>query len=98
MFVYTIQRGLLTGRIICEVGGKCEFEEVKGFLQDVANKMPFKAIAVSQELLDEQKRQEEEAERNNVNPFTMKYIIQNNMGGCHRWLKDIDLRYFGKYQ
>lgn len=86
------------GRIICEVGGRCEFAEVKDFLEDIANKMPFKAIAVSQDMLDEMKRKEEEEEKYNTNPYTMKYIIQNNMGGCHRWLKDIDLKYFGKYQ
>lgn len=86
------------GRIICEVGGMCEFAEVKGFLEDVANKMPFKAIAVSQDMLDEMKRKEEEDEQNNLNPYTMKYVIQNNMGGCHKWLSPMYKKYFGKYQ
>lgn len=89
---------VIIGRIICEVGGHCEFAEVQGFLTEIANKMPFKAMAVSQDLLDEMKRKEEEEERCNTNPYTMKYVIQNNMGGCHRWLKNIDLKYFGKYQ
>lgn len=80
------------------MGGLCEFDEVKGFLEDVANKMPFKAMAVSQNMLDEMKRKEEEEEKNNINPYTFKYIIQNNMGGCHRWLRPMDLKYYGKYQ
>lgn len=55
-------------------------------------------MAVSQDILDEMKRKEEEEEKNNLNPYTMKYMIQNNMGGCQKWLKEIDLKYFGKYQ
>lgn len=86
------------GRIIVEVGGKCEFAEVKDILENIANKMPFKAIAVSQDMLDEMERKEEEIEENNVNPFTAKYVIQNNMGGCHKWLSSMEMRYFGKYQ
>lgn len=71
---------------------------MKDFLEDIAQKMPFRAMAVSQDMLDEMKRKEEEDERNNLNPYTMKYIIQNNMGGCHKWVSPMDLKYFGKYQ
>ncbi|XP_057657458.1 39S ribosomal protein L16, mitochondrial [Diorhabda carinulata] len=85
------------GRIILELGGKCEFTEVQGFLQDVAMKLPFKAMAVSQEILDEMKHKENWEEKNNQNPYTMKYLIQNNMGGCYRWLSPTDMRYFCKY-
>lgn len=85
------------GRIILEVGGKCEFLEVKDFLEDLAKKLPFKAMAVSQDILDKMMKKEEENEKNNCNPYTMKYLIQNNMGGCHRWLSPYDLKWFGKY-
>ncbi|CAG9857133.1 unnamed protein product [Phyllotreta striolata] len=85
------------GRVIIELGGKCEFKEVKDFLHDVAMKLPFKAMAVSQEILDKQKEQERWEEENNQNPYTMKYIIQNNLGGCYRWLSPTDMKYFCKY-
>ncbi|XP_060528106.1 large ribosomal subunit protein uL16m [Cylas formicarius] len=85
------------GRVIVEMGGKCEFKEVEPCLQKICNKLPFKAMAVSQEILDQQKRQEEFEEANNQNPYTMKYLIQNNMGGCNRWLSPFDLRNLGKY-
>ncbi|CAG9828894.1 unnamed protein product [Diabrotica balteata] len=85
------------GRIILELGGKCEYAEVKNFLQDVANKLPFKAIPVSQDILDEMKRREKWEEENNQNEYTMKYIIQNNMGGCQRWLSPFEIKYFCKY-
>lgn len=79
------------------MGGKCEFEEVKDFLHDVAMKLPFKAMAVSQKMLDEMAEKEKWEEENNQNPYTMKYLIQNNFGGCHRWMSYIDLQHFGKY-
>jgi len=85
------------GRIIVEMGGKCEFKEVEPFLTDLANKMPFKAMAVSQEMLDKTKNNDKWIETNNQNAYSMKYLIQNNMGGCHRWLSPWDLKYFCKY-
>lgn len=88
---------LFLGRIILEVGGKCEFKEVKDFLDDVAAKLPFKAMAISQEILDKMKEKEKWEEENNQNKYTMKYIIQNNLGGCYRWLSPTDMKYFCKY-
>ncbi|CAD7090249.1 unnamed protein product [Hermetia illucens] len=85
------------GRVILEVGGKCEYAEVKGFLENVAAKLPFKAMAVSQEMLDQMKAEEERREEENINPFTMKYVIQNNLSGCHKWVSPVDYKWFGKY-
>lgn len=85
------------GRIIVELGGKCEYAEVKDFLEDVAKKMPFKAMAVSQEIMDKMKLDEKWQEENNKNKLSMKYMIQNNMGGCHQWLSPFDFKFLGKY-
>ncbi|XP_044265821.1 39S ribosomal protein L16, mitochondrial [Tribolium madens] len=85
------------GRVILEVGGKCEFEEVKGFLHDIAMKMPFQAMAVSHEMLKERKEKEKWEEENNQNYYTMKYCMQNNMGGCHKWMSPFDYKFLGKY-
>lgn len=85
------------GRVIVELGGKCEFAEVKGFLKEVADKLPFKAEAVSQELMETRKAREEQLEKENLNRYTMKYVIRNNMGGCHNWLSPVDHKWFGKY-
>ncbi|XP_064100005.1 large ribosomal subunit protein uL16m-like isoform X3 [Macrobrachium nipponense] len=84
-------------RIIIEVGGKCSFEEVYPFMKMIAEKLPFPAKVVSKEMLEADRAEEERLERENINPFTFKYIIQNNMTGCQIWLKDVDRKYFGKY-
>lgn len=86
------------GRVIIEVGGRCEFKEVKRVLSDLAAKMPFKAEAVSQEILDARRLKEEQREQANTNIWPMKYVIQNNFGGCHRWMSPTDFKHFGKYK
>lgn len=79
------------------MGGKMEFEEIRPLLHDVAMKLPFKAMAVSQKMLEDMKARERWEEENNQNYWTMKYIIQNNMGNVQRWCSYMDLKYFGKY-
>lgn len=80
-----------------ELGGTCEFNEVKDFLKQFADKLPFKARVVSQEMLDQEKIDEKLLEKQNLNPYTLKYVIQNNLSGCHRWLSPVDHKWFGKY-
>lgn len=85
------------GRIILELGGTCEFREVQKFLQNFANQLPFKARAVSHEMLEKEAKDEIEKEKLNTNPYTMKYVIQNNLGGFHRYLSPWDHKWFGKH-
>lgn len=85
------------GRILVELAGKCEFKEVKDFLQTYADQLPFKARAVSHEILEAEAKKEKELEEANTNPYTMKYVIQNNLGGVHRWLSPVDHKWFGKF-
>ena len=66
-------------------------------MQNVADKLPFKAIAISQEMLTEMRKKEKEEEEKNINPYTFEYLIKNNMGNSQHWIKRIDHFYFGKY-
>lgn len=79
------------------MGGKCEFTEVEKMLHNVAMKLPFKAMAISQAMLDKKAADEKWQEENNQNKYTMKYVMQNNMGGCHRWMSPFDFKFLGKY-
>lgn len=85
------------GRVIVELGGKLEFVEAKKILRIVAPKLPFNAMVVSHEMMQEMAREEKRREEENTNPFTMKYVIQNNLSGCHRWLSPVDHKWFGKF-
>lgn len=66
-------------------------------LRIIAERLPFKAEAVSQKILEKKAKDEKWAEENNQNYYTMKYIIQNNMGNCHKMLSPFDHLWYGKY-
>lgn len=86
------------GRVIIEVGGDAEFFTVEKVLKEIAHILPFKAKAVSQEMLDKEKKERKELEENNLHPWTWKYIIQNNMAGCQNWISPVDKKWFNKYK
>ncbi|KAM0726860.1 Large ribosomal subunit protein uL16m [Formica fusca] len=85
------------GRVIVELGGHCEFFEVKKILSDIARILPFQAKAVSQEMLDNEAAKQEWMEKNNLNSWTWKYMVQNNMLGCFKWISPTDKLWFNKY-
>jgi large subunit ribosomal protein L16 len=70
---------------------------VKPILELVAHKLPFSAKVVSQQMLEEMTKEGERLEQENLNPYTFKYVVQNNLGGCHIWISPYDRRWFGKY-
>ena len=41
---------------------------------------------------------EKKKEEENLNPWTFKYIVQNNLGGCTRWISPVDRKWFGKHR
>lgn len=84
-------------RVIMEIGGHCQYEEVKGLLEHIAYILPFKARAVSQEMMEEMAAEKERREKLNINPYTARYVIQNNLCGCHRWLSPHDHKHFGEH-
>lgn len=84
-------------QIIIEVGGKIQYFEVKRVLKDIANKLPFAAIPVSQEILDKNAKLKQKMKEENLNPWTWKYIIQNNMLGSHDWISKYDRRWYNEY-
>nr|CAD7570835.1 unnamed protein product [Timema californicum] len=67
-------------------------------LEMVAHKLPFKAEVVSQEIMEMKAEKELREERDNLNPYTFKYVVQNNMGGCQNWISPYDRKWFGKHQ
>lgn len=71
--------------------------QVKDILSKIANKLPFKAKVVSQETMEFDIAKEKWREENNQNPYSMEYLIKNNMDDLQRKFKRIDSLYFGKY-
>ena len=71
---------------------------MKKSLEEIAHKLPFKAIAVTYEKMQEMAAKEKMMEAENLNPWTLKYVIQNNLGGCSNWITPTDRKYFGKHR
>ena len=86
------------GRIIIEVGGHCDYEEVYPFLKRIAMKMPFKAEPVTKDMIDEELARQKFIEENNINPFTFQYCIENNMLGSKLWASPYDSIWHGKHR
>ncbi|CAK9812455.1 39S ribosomal protein L16, mitochondrial [Anthophora plagiata] len=85
------------GQVIIEVGGKIEYYEVKKVLENLAKRLPFDAMAVNQVKLDQMAEEKRKLQEENLNPWTWKYIIQNNMLGCHKWISKYDRRWYNEY-
>ncbi|KAJ7427710.1 39S ribosomal protein L16, mitochondrial [Pitangus sulphuratus] len=86
-----------SGRLVVEVGGRCHFGQVRPFLAQVAQKLPFPAVPVSRESLQEMRREEEEKRLNNQNPWTFERVVTANMLGMRKYLSPYDLRLHGRY-
>jgi len=85
------------GRLIVEIGGRLELEEVEPILQQVAKKLPFPTKVVSKESLAAMWKEQAEMEENNQNPWRFRDIAKGNMLGVRRFLSPKDLQYHGKF-
>ncbi|OQV15865.1 putative 39S ribosomal protein L16, mitochondrial [Hypsibius exemplaris] len=86
------------GRVIIEVGGNCSFQEVQRVMEDVALKLPVIAKATTYQDMEAEKEEALRQEKLNLNPFTMEYVIKNNMQGVSRWLSPYDYLWYCKYR
>lgn len=82
-----------SGRIIIEVGGLCEYEYVERTLIQIARLLPFPAKAVSQQVLDEWVKQDEELRLNNLNNLKWEWCVKNNILNCINYMGKYDLEY-----
>ncbi|OAD60989.1 39S ribosomal protein L16, mitochondrial [Eufriesea mexicana] len=78
-----------SGQVIIEVGGNIEYFEVRRGLINIAKRLPFDAKVVSQELMEKMAEDKKKMVEENLNPWNWKYIIQNNMLGCHKWISKL---------
>ena len=60
----------------------------------VADKLPFPAKAVSQEILDKDEQERWDALVNNQNPWTFERIVRGNFLGIQRYTGRLDHKWF----
>lgn len=85
-------------RILLEMGGHCEFEEVYPVLQAIRKAIPALNRIVTHESMAKRVAHEEWVEANNLNPFTFKYCADNNILGCNKYLSRYDYMWYNKYR
>lgn len=85
------------GRVILEVGGKILWEEAQPWLNEITKKLPFRALAVNVEMLQNLDAEEQRLLQTNQNPITFEYLVRNNMFDCQRQLSPYDKIWFGKF-
>lgn len=86
------------GRVILEVAGNLMWEDESWWLQKLARVLPFEAIAVNAELLERLNKEEQRLEEINENPYTLEWIMRNNLLDCgHTTFGPYDRKWFGKF-
>uniref|UniRef100_A0A1I7Y6Q0 Large ribosomal subunit protein uL16m n=1 Tax=Steinernema glaseri TaxID=37863 RepID=A0A1I7Y6Q0_9BILA len=85
-------------RIILEVGGHITEIEARAFLMYLCERFSFPAEFVSEEILQERRREEAAIRANNTNKFDWDTVIKYNMQNCTSWLSNYDIMWRGKYK
>ena len=88
------------GRVILEVGGCIQFEEVVPFLSNIAGLLPFNAVAIDYDSLNSLRREYEELQAVNANPVSFKRAIERNLINCRaEYMSDVyDQMWFGRFE
>ena len=86
------------GRIVVELGGKIGYHEAYPMLKKVADKLPFKAEVVTQDMLETEKEMEERLKNSNINSLSFEYVLRNKLMGCTTWASPYDFKWFGRYR
>ncbi|XP_072044296.1 large ribosomal subunit protein uL16m-like [Amphiura filiformis] len=87
-----------SGRIIVELCGKLEWKEVEKILNQTAEKLPFAAKAVSQQIMDKDLEKDWEEMVNNQNPWTFERIVRGNYMGIQKYTGPYDFKWFDKHK
>ena len=86
------------GRVILEVGGKAEFEEVQPFLNRICKYLPCHAIAISQGYLDDYLKELAELKEKNINPVTRERMAELNLANSHDVMTKYDKYWQFKFE
>ncbi|PIK60300.1 39S ribosomal protein L16, mitochondrial precursor [Apostichopus japonicus] len=77
-------------RLIIEVWGKAELQEVMPVLTEIRKKLPFRSKIVSVDSLKEEEEVEKYLVENNANPWTFEKIARENYLGVSKYLGPYD--------
>jgi large subunit ribosomal protein L16 len=70
-----------------------EFETIFRTLHNVAERLPFPAKVVTQQMLDDWEKQEQHIKAENRNNLNWEWCVKNNILNCVNYLGRHDLEY-----
>lgn len=95
--VHHYETPVKAGRVLIEVAGIGEFEEVKWILSTICKKLPLYAMPVSQEILDSLLEMKRKQDERNYNPFEYRDILRRNFSDSQRFISPKELAWGGTY-
>ncbi|XP_067933585.1 large ribosomal subunit protein uL16m-like [Watersipora subatra] len=85
-------------RIILEMGGKIEWDDIYWILKIVAHNLPFKARVIDQQMLEAEAAEKQRLKDENINPFTFEYVAKNQMYGSEAYLSPYDYIWYNEHR
>lgn len=95
--VHHFETPVRAGRVLIEIAGDGEFGEVQQILENVCGKLPLYAMPISQEIMDNIKKEKLEMDAKNYNPFSYRYLLRNNFSDSQRKVSPYEIRWGGTY-
>lgn len=85
------------GRVLVELGGVGQFEEIERVLARICKKMPIYTMPITQAKMDEIKKEKLDRDANNYNPFQYRTLVRKNFSDSQRILAPTEALWGGTY-
>lgn len=95
--VHHYETPVRAGRVIIEVAGLGQYGEVERILTSICKKLPLYAMPITQEVMDNLKKEKMELDAKNWNPFEYRDLIRRNFSDSQRFTSPYDERWGGTY-
>lgn len=85
------------GRILIEVAGRGEYGEIEPLLTNICTKMPIYTRPISQDIIDDIRKEKMDLDAANYNPFEYRYLLRNNFSNSRNVISANEARWGGTY-
>lgn len=95
--VHHYETPIKAGRVIFEIGGIGQYGEVSAILENLAKRMPFFCMPISQEIMDNLKEESKQIAERNYNPFDYRDLLRRNIGDSRRHADPLEVKWGGVF-
>lgn len=91
--VHHYETPVRAGRIIIEIGGIGEFGELIKWLKPLSERMPCYAIPITQQMMDDLKKEKEDIAARNINPFSYRRCLELNFSNAKKHINPGEVKW-----